>query len=598
MKRIWIVYIFSCLLIISNYTYLSWCSPNYVDSPIEQLKSFQKQLSIDSTRVDIRLKLAKVYLQIENYTKAISEYNQIISSVEINPKNLSTLTDVHYGLGLAYNGLEKFDKAIDEFQIAIQITPDRAHIHAAKGAAHASLHQYKNALESYLVANKIQPSDAMIHHQLGNIFSKRGKRPEAILHQEKAITLSPNLASAHYQLGQLYTQENRLEDAISAYQTAYNNDLELIEALYNLAQVHRRNGNNEAARQKMQLFEKRKAEVQPIRKLKGALQRTPEQTERARILANIGRLYLKSKMYEKSVQEYEKALALNPQVIEAYNGIGIAYVNLKRYSDAITAQQQALKINPDFAEAHAGLGLAYLMQNRNELALKHYKKAITLSNNKPNFEEEIHHKIGIILLNQENYTKAALSFQAALSLNHENIESHHNLGICYAHQEKTTDALTHLKNAVEIAQNHLTTNKDNSGVSQTEISILPETFYLMGELYSKQKNYDEAKSAYLSSGLPKAYDSLAQLTAKHATNHKQTSLRTEILETAGTYAQSAIKLDPNKASYHNTYALICFRKGDYNTAETSIRKAISLDPSNPNYQEGLKHIQMTMSQQK
>ena len=120
----------------------------------------------------------------------------------------------------------------------------------------------------------------------------------------------------------------------------------------------------------------------------------------------------------------------------------------------------------------------------------------------------------------------------------------------------------------------------------------------MGELHSKQKNYDEAKSAYLSSGLPRAYNTLAQLTAKHATNHKQSSQRSDILESAVFYAKSAIQLDPNNASYHNTHALIAFRIGDYNTADISIRKAISLDPTNKNYQEGLKHIQKTMSQLK
>ena len=597
MKCTWFVLFICCLSNISSNLYQGLCAPAITSSPLTQIETYQQQLARDSTSIDIRLKLAKVYLQVEGYTKAKAEYRQVISSVENNPKHLLELTDGYYGLGLAYSGLEKFDKAIETYKSAIQYMPDRAHIHAALGAAYVSLHQYDKAMEAYKTANKLQPSDAMIHHQLGNIYNKQGKRQEAILHQQKAIAISPKLASAHYQLGLLYTQENRLEDAVIAYKTAYHRDPELIQVLYNLSQVHRRNGNNEEARKQMQLFEERKAEVKPIQKLRGALQRTLEQSERARIFANIGRLYLRSENYKKAVSQYEKALALDPQVAEAYNGIGIALVMLERYSDAIAAQNKALAIRPDFAEAYAGLGLVYLMQKSHELALRHYQKAITLCQNKPKFEEEIHHKIGLILLNQKKYPDAVISFQTALKLNPKNVEAYHNLGLCYAHQEKTEAALISLKKAVEIIQNQQVTITDQPHISPKQASFLPETYYLIGDLYAQQKDYDEAKSAYLTSGLPKAYDALAQLTAKLASTYEKPNKRTDMLDSAVSYAQTAIRLNPEVASYHNTFALICFRKGDYKTAETSIRKAIALDPTNPNYQEGLKQIQKIKSQQ-
>ena len=89
-----------------------------------------------------------------------------------------------------------------------------------------------------------------------------------------------------------------------------------------------------------------------------------------RILTNIGRRYLKDGNYQKAVWEYQKALAMNPQLAPAYNGIGIAYTMLEKYSEAIDAQQKALALQPDFVEAHAGLGLAYLKQNRAEPAPK------------------------------------------------------------------------------------------------------------------------------------------------------------------------------------------------------------------------------------
>lgn len=597
MKRIWFVLLICCLLDISSNLNPCICESVIPQSPLKLIESYQQQLAVDSTRIDIRLKLAKVYLQVEGYTNAVVEYRQVITSIENNPKHISKLTDGYFGLGLAYSGLEEFDKAIEVFQNAIKYIPDRAHIHAALGATYVSLHKYDKAVEAYKTANKLQPSDAMILHQLANIYGKRGKSQEAILHQEKAIAISPNMASAHYQLGLLYTQENRLEDAIISYEIAYEKDSELIQALYNLSQVHRRNGNNEAARKQMQLFEKRKAEVKPIQELRGAMQRTHGQSERASILANIGRLYLQSQNYEKAIHEYDKALALNPQVVEAYNGIGMAFVMLERYSDAIAAQNKVLTIKPDFAEAHAGLGLAYLMQKKDELALRHYRKAITLSQNKPKFEEEAHHKIGLILLKQEKYSDAVKSFQTVLALNPNHGDAYHNLGLSYAHQDRIEDALSALQKAVDIGQKQQVPNVDHSDFASTQPPFLSETYYILGELHTQQKDYDDAKTAFLASGLPKAYNALAQLCANVASSYKNSDKRMKMLDSAISYAKTAMRLNPEVASYHNTYALICFRKGDYKTAETSIRKAITLDPTNTNYQEGLKHIQKIMSQQ-
>ncbi len=573
-KRISLIVIV-CLTVSIWHISVAWCQSGNESRLKEQIEAYRAQLAADATRVDIRCQLAKVYLKIEDYAQAVAEYQQVITTIDNSTEHTLTLTEASYGLGLAYAALEQFEAAIEAYQRAIQLTPAWAHIHAALGAAYSDLHRYAEALTAYKVARDLQPDDAMIHHQLGNIYSKRGKRAAAIAHQQRAIAIAPTLAAAHYQLGLLYSQENRLPEAISAYQTAYTADSELIEALYNLAQAHLRHGDKQAAREQMQLFEKRKAVVEPVRDLRGALQRTREPIKRARILANIGRLYLKSGAYQKAVWEYEKALALNPEVIEAYNGIGIAWTMLKRYKEAVAAQQRALKLQPDFAEAHAALGLTYLVQEKTALALKHYQQAVTL--NPKLLEARL--KIGLILLNQKRYVEAASAYQAALRLNPDDAEPYHNLGICYLNQGKPAEALSALKKAVEI---------DRKGSSRAP--FLAETHYLIGELQVQRKNFAAAESAYLTSGLPKAYHSLAQLSATLASTYENPAKRNVKLKAAADYAQTAIRLNPNVASYHNTLALISYRKGEYRIAEAAIRKAIELDPKNPNYKEGLKQI--------
>ena len=562
-----------------------------------QLRTYRAQLAADGRQVTIRLKLAKLYLQIEAYTEAVNEYRHVITALEVNgvPKSAANIPNpdisvAYHGLGLAYTGLEKFDDAIAAYQRAIASAPDSAYTHAALGSAYANTHRYTEALQAYKIAVALDSDDKMIHHQLGNVYSKRGEHAAAIRHQRQAIALEPKFGAAHYQLGLLYAHEKRWDDAINAYRTAYQHDPTLVEALYNLAQAYRRIGDTTAAREHIQRFQERKAALDPLHQLRGALQRTQDSTERAQILTNIGRRYLKDGNYEKAVWEYQKALGMSPQLAPAYNGIGIAYTMLERYSAAIDAQQKALALQPDFAEAHAGLGLVYLKQNNTASALKHYRQAVALD---PQFLEA-HQKIAMILLNQGSYATAAETYQKIIALEPDDAEAYHNLGLCYAYQARATgDTRQQLDpNLTAAALTALEKAVDLSSQSATQPPFLTGTYYLIGELQASKNDFSEAKKAYLASKLPKAYHALAQLSAKKADTEPSATL-----ETARRYAQQAIDLDPNVASYYNTLALIEFRRGDYRQAEQAIRKALELEPNNRNYQQGLKQISAKLAEE-
>ena len=570
-----------------------------------QIQAYKAQLAVGGTQNEVRLKLAKVYLQIEAYAEAVDEYQQVIAAAAPDSV-LDTTTAAHdpdipaayYGLGLAYTGLEKFEDAIAAYQHAIASAPDWAHTHAALGSAYASTHRYADALDAYKVAVALDSDDEMIHHQIGNVYSKRGEHASAVRHQLRAIAIAPQFAAAHYQLGLLYAHEKRWTDAINAYRTAYQNDPALVQVLYNLAQAYLRTGDTAAAREQMEMFQKQKAALTPLHELRGALQRTQGTTERAQILANIGRFYLKGGHYEKAVSAYQKAIGMDPELESAYNGIGVAYTMLERYEAAITAQQKALELQPNFPKAHAGIGLAYFRQDKTEFALKHYRQAIALA---PQFLEA-HLKIATVLLNQGRYTEATDTYLTIISLKPDDAEAYHNLGLCYAYQAKAEDsprqqpdqdltaaALTALEKAVNLS---LSVTDDVKPTEQSPIQppFLVETYYLIGELQASQGDFDAAEEAYLSSGLPKAYHALAQLSAKVASSDGAVTKSDVTLETARRYAQEAIRLDPNVASYYNTLALIDFRRGDYQQAEQAIRKALALEPGNQNYQQGLKQI--------
>ena len=167
---------------------------------------------------------------------------------------------------------------------------------------------------------------------------------------------------------------------------------------------------------------------------------------------------------------------------------------------------------------------------------------------------------------------------------------YHNIGICYANVEKYSDALSSLNKAVEIGKSIRDVDASDTDYLNFQNTVLPETYFIIGELYEKLNDVNKAKSAYLNAGSAKSYNALAQLTTNIADMHKQDNKRNIELQKAISYANTAIELDSSIASHYNTHAIISYKIGDLETAENSIRKALEIEPNNPIYQEGLKQI--------
>ena len=105
----------------------------------------------------------------------------------------------------------------------------------------------------------------------------------------------------------------------------------------------------------------------------------------ARAFLNHGNAYAKQGLYDRAIQDYDKAIKLNHDDALAYLKRGIAYRNKGDYDQAIQDLDQALrtfdlalKLKPDFAEAYYNRGLAYAKKGDYDRAIDNYDKAIKL----------------------------------------------------------------------------------------------------------------------------------------------------------------------------------------------------------------------------
>ena len=118
-------------------------------------------------------------------------------------------------LGLAYEGLNQPDKAIDAYRLAIALgetsgkPSEQPMINLAILLAHRS--DLDAALALLERAVILAPEDVGVREHLGHVYLERNELPEAQVQLEKAVALSPQDARLHFLLGQVYRRE-RISD--------------------------------------------------------------------------------------------------------------------------------------------------------------------------------------------------------------------------------------------------------------------------------------------------------------------------------------------------------------------------------------------------
>jgi len=111
------------------------------------------------------------------------------------------------------------------------------------------------------------------------------------------------------------------------------------------------------------------------------------------ILAGIGsyfllgdRYYLKKGVslfdqgnYEEALEQFNKAIELNPKNYIAHNYVGLVYFELRAYDQAIEYFNKAIELKPNRFMAHNRLGICYYQQKKYDLAIEQFNKAIELN---------------------------------------------------------------------------------------------------------------------------------------------------------------------------------------------------------------------------
>lgn len=397
----------------SPYNNLSWA--------YYELQEYEKSLEYINKSLSMKTNSSNEYgnkgnalYGLEKYTEAIKSYDR---AIEINNKN----SYAYYGKGLCYyekgdydkavfniNRSNDIDKEIDESDlfyilhsfkqlnkddrtknyVEVFLASRQSDYEAMKLLANTfeMIESYDNALEYYIKAEK-------------RLLVKKGLKnyDEYIVNPDEDfkeyLELLENIGYIHYCLSNYNESLNYFNKVIHVYPQSTNSKLWNV---FNL------------------LYLKKYDSAETLAEV--IIKENPDNEVAYNTLGNV---YMEQFEYDKAIEQFEKAINIDPYYEDAYINKLYCLFYDKQYKECIEYGNVTLKIFPNNLDAHWYLADSYSSIYEEESAIENYKKALEISPN----NEILFMRLAWEYFGLQDYENSKIFVDKTLEINSDNSEA-------------------------------------------------------------------------------------------------------------------------------------------------------------------------------
>ncbi len=310
-------------------------------------------------------------------------------------------------------GLPFHENAIAELKSDISRNSDAAHLHFWLGTVYADKGEDDLAIQELRKALKLSPNLLMAANRLGRIFQAEGMYEKAIAYYSKEAEVEPSPGLCGI-IGMLYLRQEKYDKAVEYFERALRMDTDFLAARTDaLAAYHLwvsgliKGGRTDEA----------------ILVLSRAMELFPA----SRVLHyDLGTAYDSSGQYEKAIEQYRKAMEVDPSFVAAksniascMNNLGVRQIRIRNWESSIELCNQALEWDPDCWEARKNLESATLSLGKEKHqagllgeAISHYRTVLDMNPENP----DAYSSLGFVFYEKGTYKDALEQFEIALSI--------------------------------------------------------------------------------------------------------------------------------------------------------------------------------------
>lgn len=160
---------------------------------------------------------------------------------------------------------------------------------------------------------------------------------------------------------------------------------------------------------------------------------------------NLAAAYQGLRLYEKAIDAYKYAIAIDEKFDYAYRNMGDAYIRLRKYREAIDALIKVLELSQPEDILYEAIGHCYDKLHCYPQARDYYRKASELDAE----NSQLFYKVACTYMNEENWTSAVTELQTAMRMYRKQPEYNLAMGQCLAATEQYGEAIEYLSVAVK-----------------------------------------------------------------------------------------------------------------------------------------------------
>jgi tetratricopeptide (TPR) repeat protein len=167
-------------------------------------------------------------------------------------------------------------------------------------------------------------------------------------------------------------------------------------------------------------------------------------------VSDLATLYYRRGEYDAAIENYRRAILLQPERAPLHSNLGSAYEREGRPQEAAAELRKAVELDSGDAETHLSLGLALDALGDLPAAADEYRRALEI---RPDYADAYADLAGV-RMRQKDYPAAIDLLDRAVAIDPRSFESHFNLGVTYNYSGRYAEGAEQLRKAIEVAPAH------------------------------------------------------------------------------------------------------------------------------------------------